>query len=116
MDGTTVTWRRCAFRLDMGKDHPAEVDGIVLDTPTVTPCPVIGIHFGTTHSVDVTHVPSGLRIAGFTSLGAAMEFAVRVAYLVDWTVAEPMISDGAATAIENVRRILEATSFRPRNL
>jgi hypothetical protein len=63
-----------------------EVDGIRLhDVP-------IGIHASDRCALDVTHIPSGKRIAAFTSLGVAMEFVERVAYLTNlWHEEHPQI-------------------------
>lgn len=104
-------WERARYRLSMADAtaRPLEVDGI-----TMVEAPWIGLHIGPAASVDVTHVPSGKRIGGFASLGSALEFAARIAYLLEWKVIEPVISADHARALEEARRDVDASAFAPR--
>jgi hypothetical protein len=115
----THQWTRMTYRIAM--DHLAqlsngpeysglvEVDGIVHNDEHE-----IGLHIGTTNQVDVTHLPTGKRIGGFDTLGAAMEFVHRVAYLRDWKHGN--LTTAEHTAITQVHATIAATAHRPRRV
>jgi hypothetical protein len=115
-DLMTQQWTRKAYTIVM--DHLAtlnnggessgqvQVDGIVLNENHE-----LGLHIGITHQVDVTHIPSGKRIGGFDTLGAAMEFAHRIAYLRNWSNAD--ITEDESKAIRATYATLTASAVRP---
>lgn len=114
----TQQWTRRKFNIAM--DHLTtlgngevsglvEVDGIVLNDNHE-----LGLHVGLTHMVDVTHLPSGKRIGGFDTLGAAMEFAHRIAYLRDWKDGD--VTEPEAKAITDIYTTIAASATRPRRL
>lgn len=80
-----MEWVRAQFNILTHHITEAEqwhtVDGI--KHPTAP----LGIHFNGRQTCDVTHLPSGRRIRGFPSLGAAISFTERVATIADWTPA-----------------------------
>jgi hypothetical protein len=112
-------WTRKTYLIIMGEmltlgnqrpqDGWVQVDGIVLSDS-----PELGLHVGVTQQIDVTHIPTGKRIGGFDTLGAAMEFAHRVAYLRDWST--DAVTPEECTAITNLHTTLAATAVRPRRV
>lgn len=75
----TAAWERSQFLIVMEGGSYVRVDGMVLSGT-----PHLGVHIGTTHYVDVTHIPSGRCVARLLTLGAAIEYVHRVAPLRDW--------------------------------
>lgn len=73
-----MTWTRQSFLIltrlhrDQSLAH-VSVDGMVRG--------MVGIHVRETSAIDVTHLPTGRRIATFTNLGACFEFASRASDL-----------------------------------
>lgn len=102
-------WRRARFDIMMADPvGRVRVDGVVLDE-----LPDLGMHIGVTHFVDVTHVPSGLRIAGFSTLGGAMEFVHRIAYLRAWHEETFILSPEEAKSIQDTAELLFASEILP---
>lgn len=108
-------WRRATYKIRKSDRDlmPAEVDGIVLNADGET---CLGIHVGVTHTVDVTHLPSGKRVGHFYTLGAAMEFVHRIAYLTDWTFDDPVLKDHTVIAIGEIHRTLLLSERRPHDV
>lgn len=106
-------WERQTYSLALsdGPEARVSVDGIAMKE-----VPWIGLHVGSTASIDVTHIPSGKRIGGFASLGSALEFAARIAYLLDWRVIAPDLSAPSVCAIEEARRLVTAPSTPSRTV
>jgi hypothetical protein len=115
-DLMTQQWMRMAYEINMvhlttlsGNGETSgkvRVDGIVLNENRE-----LGLHIGLTQQVDVTHIPSGKRIGGFDTLGAAMEFAHRIAYLRDWK--DDQITEPETKAISDLHATLTASAVRP---
>jgi hypothetical protein len=106
----TVRCERGLFGLRMfNPDGVVQVDGLVFGT-------AIGVHIGVTHHVDVTHLSSGLRIASFDTLGAAVEFAVRALHIVEWGKQPFCITSVEQAAIEEIRQYAVTSAVRPRHV
>jgi hypothetical protein len=108
-------WRRGSYRIRKSDRDlmPAEVDGIVLQADGEI---CLGMHVGMTHDVDVTHIPSGKRVGHFRTLGAAMEFVHRIAYLTDWTLPDPVLKDHTIVAITEIHRTLLLSERTPHDV
>jgi hypothetical protein len=104
-------WHRQVYRIVIEDDvgsKAVQVDGIVMaDTPD------IGLHMGSTHYVDVTHIPTGRRIGSFATLGAGMEFVHRIAYLRDWGKRDLVITEEEAKHIRELWAAVSATEQKP---
>jgi len=102
-------WQRMGYAIVVddyrGVVSKIEVDGIVMGGVP------LGLHFRDLYGIDVTHIPSGKRIAKLPTLGGAMEFVHQVALLCDWSTEAPTIPEETLTAILN--HIL-AGSYPPR--
>jgi hypothetical protein len=96
-------WTRRTFCIKTKLGALMEVDGILF-----TGAP-IGLHIRDRY-VEITHVPSGFRIATADSLGAAMGIVLGIAPMTDWTQESPKISN----AIGETIAILSGTTFAPR--
>jgi hypothetical protein len=110
MPSTSVVvhaWQRRQFEIAVDNPHGrVSVDGICLASVP------IGLHFRDMYGIDVTHLPSGKRLGKLTSLGAAMEFVHRVAFLCDWYKVEPEVP----AIMLDILRDVEAGALRPKTL
>lgn len=124
-------WRRATFRVAMndvavlgnGTPHDGfvEVDGIVMSPLHDVQGeghaePELGLHVGLTHMVDCTHLASGKRIGSFETLGAAMEFVNRLAYVANWRNPAERITAGEAKALSDLYANVTASACRPRRV
>lgn len=101
----THGWTRRFYQIKV--DNPngtVEVDGMVFGSAP------LGLHFRDMYGIDVTHVPSGKRIAKLTSLGAALEFVHRIARLTDWTQMEPTLP----ARLQEILHTVTESARRPR--
>jgi hypothetical protein len=98
-----IAWTRRTFRITLSTSASMEVDGIIANGAP------LGIHIRDRY-IDITHLPSGQRIASVTSLGAAMGIVYGIAPLTDWTQEAPVITKEIADTIA----ILTGTAFVPR--
>lgn len=73
-------WEPHRYRIAMQPNGWCEVDGMRWQPHN------LGVHIWTNGTVDVTHIPSGKRLASFPSLGAAMGFAESIDDLYDWNL------------------------------
>lgn len=103
-------WHRADFGITMDDKTHAQVDGIVHYEGH------LGIHTGTTHNVDVTHVPSGLRVVGMPTLGAAMEFVIRAYYVLDWSAVSVAPTKEQQAALTDIRIRCEENAHAPRTV
>lgn len=70
-------WTAHNFRVLMADPEGfAKVYGMALGS--------LGLHLGLTHFVDITHLPSGRKIAGFRTLGGAVAFVEELYYKFPW--------------------------------
>jgi len=99
-------WERRAFVLTLDTGL-VTVDGIAIAGEH------IGIHIGVTHWVDVTHIPTGRKLAAFQTLGAAMELAHRIVYLRDWSSATLQLSSEEVKRITDLIVAVKATEHMP---
>jgi hypothetical protein len=76
----------------------------------------LGIHTGVSHEVDVTHLATGRRVAGFPSLGAALAFVDKIVYFVDWSRTPFELSPAETLAIRDCISYILSTDTRPRHL
>lgn len=92
-------WQRKSFEIVLddyrGQVLRVGVDGIVMGGVP------LGLHFRDLYGIDVTHIPSGKRLAKLPTLGGAMDFVHQVAALCDWDALEPDIPAETVTAILN---------------
>jgi hypothetical protein len=107
----TGEWKRAKFRIRLTNPEGwAEVDGV-----TSAACPHLGLHLSQSGLgvIDVTHIPTGRRIADFRTLGAAMEYVTEIIPLATWINIAPVTPE-----IEKTLRALAAkaytSEFRPR--
>jgi hypothetical protein len=80
-----------------------EVDGIVSASAP------LGLHLRERY-IEITHLPSGFRIATANSLGAAMNIVAGITPMTDWTAESPRISN----AIGETIALLNGQAFSPR--
>src|SRR3954471_14123149 len=110
MPSTSVVvhaWQRRQFEIVVDNPHGfVSVDGICLASVP------IGLHFRDMYGIDVTHMPSGKRIGKLTSLGGAMEFVHRIAFVCDWHQIEPEVP----SIVTEILRDVEAGALRPKML
>ena len=102
-DGLLTAWSRRSFTIKTTLGATMEVDGIV---STSVP---IGMHLRERY-IEITHLPSGFRIATANSLGAAMNIVAGIAPLTDWSAESPKISN----AIGETIALLNGQAFSPR--
>jgi hypothetical protein len=106
--GDLVTqWRRAPFVIAMKNGIMVKVDGMILGDGH------IGVHIGVTHFVDVTHILSGLQLARFKTLGAAVEYAERIGHFRDWTLMPVAFSPEETTALIYLRDALIMSEHLP---
>jgi hypothetical protein len=108
-DLVDLAFKRQQFNILMGEPEGlVVVDGIVAAE--------LGLHIGVTYQVDVTHVPSGKRIGGFDTLGAALEFVERVAYIRDWSTVPLTVTQEEEKAVWDAYKAVLTTMERPRRI
>lgn len=105
-------WMARRFRIALEKGW-CEVDGMCWNPHN------LGIHIWSNNSVavDVTHIPTGKRLASFASLGAAMNFVESIDDLFDWN--QPTLANLPPDMERLVRgsaRVHQEESFPPRPL
>jgi hypothetical protein len=103
----TTQWRRSPYVIAMNDGQMAKVDGMVLGDGQ------IGIHVGVTHFVDVTHTVSGFKLAGFQTLGAAVEYAERIAHFRDWMIMPVVLTPEEKAALMALRDTIALTEHFP---
>ncbi len=105
-------WTRTHYKLTMVRPSGrVKVDGITLKA-----CPFLGLHLGQTGLIDVTHLPSGRRIADFRTLGAAMEYVTKIAPLTDWSTEIPDITPEVEKTLLGYAFEMYKTETRPQNV
>lgn len=93
-------WTPLNFRVLMADPEGyAKVQGIALGS--------LGLHIGLTHWVDVTHLLSGRKLAGFRTLGGAASFVEELYYSLIFTTeafqkVEPQLSITEAGRIRDL--------------
>jgi hypothetical protein len=107
-------WQRQAFAIAMDHDDADVPPTVLVDGIVMSDQPDLGLHVGVTHFIDVTHIPTGKRIGGFVTLGGAMEFTHRIAYLRDWHHKDTPLTAAELTAIELIKANVLASEHRPR--
>lgn len=93
-------WTAHKFRVLMADPEGfAKVYGLALGS--------LALHIGLTHWVDVSHLPSGRKLATFRTLGGAVAFVEDCHYKLPWSVetwqlAEPQLSLSQAAQVRDL--------------
>jgi hypothetical protein len=115
--GKISRWMRAQFTIETRRvEDPSsvrrvEVDGIISAELN------LGLHF-CNDRVHVTHIPSGLRVASFSTLGAALAFVhlVEDASITDWDEKMPTISPEKARELTELADGIEKDAPRPKEV
>jgi hypothetical protein len=112
MPNLVKAWVRRPYQIKMHDPSGViEVDGIVC-----ADAPSLGVHLGISHDVDVTHIPTGARIAHFETLGGALEFVARIASLRDWATLRGELPEAEVKAVREVLAYVASIERRPRRI
>jgi hypothetical protein len=79
-----MEWNRRTFRIHSANARDGALELVPVDGIVLGKAPWFGIHIRGHEHADVTHVPTGRRIASFSTLGAALEYAETIVPWTNW--------------------------------